>query len=57
MSGTVDLFEFQLRLPGGAPFQDQVQANNKPQAKQILKAKYQGVIILSYKFLRHLGSR
>ena len=56
MSGTVDLFEFQLRLPGGAPFQDQVQANNKPQAEQILRSKYPGVIILNYKLLRRLGS-
>jgi len=57
MSGTVDLFEFQLRLPGGSSFPDQVQANNKPQAEQILKSKYgSGLIILSYKILRRLPS-
>ena len=57
MSGTVDLFEFSLRLPGGSSFQDQVQANNRPQAEQILKAKYgAGLIILSYKILRRLAS-
>jgi hypothetical protein len=58
MTGTVDLFEFSLRLPGGGSFQDQVQANNRPQAEQILRAKYgAGVIILTYKILRHLGDR
>jgi hypothetical protein len=57
MSGTVDLFEFQLRLPGGSSFPDQVRANNRPQAEQILRAKYgTGLIILSYKILRRLPS-
>ena len=57
MSGTVDLFEFQLRLPGGSPFTDQVAANNRPQAEQILRVKFPGVIILTYKILRRLESR
>jgi len=57
MSGTVDLFQFQLRLPGGSSFQDEVQANNRPQAESILKAKYgAGLIILRYKILRRLES-
>jgi len=57
MSGTVDLFQFSLRLPGGSSFQDEVQANNRPLAESILKAKYgAGLIILSYKILRRLPS-
>ena len=57
MGGTVDLFEFSLRLPGGSSFPEQIQANNRPQAEQILKAKYgAGLIILSYKIVRHLAS-
>lgn len=57
MSGTVELFEFQLRLPGGSSFPEQIQANNRPQAEQVLKSRYgAGLIILSYKILRRLGS-
>ena len=57
MSGTVDLFEFSLRLPGGSSFPEQIQANNRPQAEQILKAKYgAGLSILSYKILWRLAS-
>jgi len=58
MSGTIDLFEFTLRIPGGSPFPEQIQANNRPQAEQILKAKYgAGLSILTCKIVRHLGSR
>jgi hypothetical protein len=57
MANTSDLFEFQLRLPGGAPFTDQVAANNRSQAEQILRSKFPGVIILTYKILKRIESR
>ena len=52
MVGTVTEFEFNLRLPKtNSNFIDTIQANTRPLAEQIIKSKYPGVIILSYKNL------
>jgi hypothetical protein len=48
MTGTTDIYQFSLRLPGPAtPFEERIPANNKALAEQIVRTKYPGVIILS----------
>lgn len=55
-TSTQDLFEFSLRLSGGGSFTEQIVANNRPQAEQILKAKYgAGLSILTSKILRRVN--
>ncbi len=48
MVGTVNIFEFKLKLAGsGSSFTETVEANNKPLAEQMIKSKYKNVTILS----------
>ncbi len=48
MVGTVNCFEFKLKIPGsGTSFTEVVEANNKPLAEKILKSKYPNASILS----------
>ncbi len=48
MVGTVNIFEFKLKLQGqSSTFVESVEANTKPLAEKIIKSRYPNVSILS----------